>query len=63
MREKRMRFYLLAVVLLAGTVGSYRLWADDDLETFMVDVACDTRTYRQNSADPSGIVPPVQILP
>ena len=51
MREKRMRLYLMVVLLLAGTVGSYRLFADDDSETFTIDVSCDARTYRQNSAD------------
>lgn len=38
--------------LLIATIGSYRIWADNDKDTFTIDVACDARTYRQNNVDP-----------
>jgi len=39
--------------LLIAIAGSYRVWADNDKDTFTIDVACDARTYRQNNVDPS----------
>lgn len=53
MQQKRIVFCVMAALILAGAIGSYRLWANDDSETFTIDVACDARTYRQNNVDPT----------
>jgi hypothetical protein len=52
MKEKRLWLLSLCFVLIL-TMGSYRIWADNDKNTFVIDVACDARTYRQNNVDPS----------
>jgi hypothetical protein len=52
MKHKWMWAFTLGGLLLA-TIGSYRVWADNDKDTFTIDVACDARTYRQNNVDPS----------
>ncbi len=52
MKQKRLRLLSLCIVLIL-TMGSYHIWADNDKNTFVIDVACDARTYRQNNVDPS----------
>ena len=53
MRHKQLWWSLALAGLLIATIGSYRVWANNDGNTFTIDVACDGRTYRQNNVDPS----------
>ena len=53
MRHSRFVWSCALIVSLALGIGSYRVWASHDDDTFTIDVACDARTYRQNNVDPA----------
>jgi len=53
MKHTRWWWPFALTALLITITCSYRVWADNDKDTFTIDVACDARTYRQNNVDPS----------
>ena len=53
MKPQRLRLFVILALVVMVSLGSYRVWAVDDDDTFTIDVACDARTYRQNNVDPS----------
>lgn len=53
MRRNHFWLSITAGLALLLAAGSYRVWANDDADTFTIDVACDAHTYRQNNVDSS----------
>ncbi len=44
MKQKRLWWLLTLSIVLILTTSSYRIWADNDKNTFVIDVASDART-------------------